>query len=224
MTIESIQNIQPSANIQYSELNSTEIKSIPIAADKSKDIMAALFGLAAIGAGGVAVYKHKSAKKAIEKAEKEAQQKIKEAEEKAKKAAEDAEKKINEILNSQKNEKPENLPPVIDETSDKIAETADTELINNDEYFDDTRLPRVLEGGILDTDLKEVASFLYNKEPNYPVNDFKTAKSYLKSIKNFFSGIFTRKAKRTPQSELNKKLELFEQEQKTIIDFLNQIM
>ncbi len=223
MTIESIQNIQPSANIQYSEPNSTEVKSIPIAADKSKDIMAALFGLAAIGAGGVAVYKHKSAKKAIEKAEKEAQQKIKEAEEKAKKAAEDAEKKINEILNSQKNEKPENLPPVVDETSDKIAETADTEFINNDEYFNDTRLPRVLEGGILDTDLKEVASFLYNKEPDYPVNNFKTAKSYLKSIKNFFSGIFKRKAQRNPQPELNKKLEQLEQEQKTFIDYLNKI-
>ena len=85
----------------------------------TKDIITALSVLAAVGAAGVAIFKHKSAKDAIKKAEDEAKKKIEEAEEKAKKAVEEAEKKIKEAEEKAKKVEEENKK-TIDEAEEKV--------------------------------------------------------------------------------------------------------
>ena len=105
MTIENINSVQPIINNAADEVKQEEeIKSVPEQKGSSSDVLAVLASLAAIGAAGVAIYKHKSAKKAIEKAEQEAKKKIDAAEEKAKKAAEDVDKKIQEAVDKVKKE------------------------------------------------------------------------------------------------------------------------
>ena len=84
----------------------------------TKDIITALSVLAAVGAAGVAIFKHKSAKDAIKKAEDEAKKKIEEAEEKVKKAVEEAEKKIKEAEEKAKKVEEENKK-TIDEAEEK---------------------------------------------------------------------------------------------------------
>ena len=105
MAIEKINSVQPSINnVVENEVKQEELQSTPQSKGSSNDVIAVLASLAAIGAAGVAIYKHKSAKQAIEKAEQEAKKKIEAAEEKAKKAADEVEKKIQEAVDKAKKE------------------------------------------------------------------------------------------------------------------------
>ena len=133
----------------------------------SKNVVTALSVLAALGAAGVAIYKHKNTKKAVEEAENAAKKKIEEAEAKAKQAAEDTEKKIQEAVDKVKQEYEKLIKKTPEEAENK-SEPVSTKKVNkkknknknNTEKVSGTTdnevQPRVLEGKILDNELEEV--------------------------------------------------------------------
>lgn len=110
MTIEKINSTQPIHTTPIPEIPEENKKQeVQKTSGSSKDIVTALSVLAAIGAAGVAVYKHKNAKKLVEEAENKAKKKIEEAENTAKakieeaenmvkKAAEDNEQKVKDAV------------------------------------------------------------------------------------------------------------------------------
>lgn len=114
MTVEKINGTETTPIISKQDFKEDEPKAAVKTAGSTKDVVTALSVLAAFGAAGVAVYKHKNAKDAIKKAETEAKKKIKEAEEQAKKAAEETDKKIQEAVEKAKqefeNKKPKSIP------------------------------------------------------------------------------------------------------------------
>ena len=102
MTVEKINSLQPTVNNLSFKQEEEIQQSITQSKGSTKDVVTALSVLGAIGAAGIAIFKHKSSKEALKKLEQETKQKIAEAEEKAKKAAEDVEKKIQEAVEQAK--------------------------------------------------------------------------------------------------------------------------
>ena len=95
MTVEKINSTQPIHTTLIPEIpEENEKQEVQKTSGSSKDIITALSVLAAIGAAGVAVYKHKNAKKLVEEAENKAKKKIEEAENSAKEKIEEAENKV----------------------------------------------------------------------------------------------------------------------------------
>lgn len=147
----------------------SEEKTVPQSKGNVKDIITVLSILSAIGAAGVAIYKHNNAKKMVEEAEKAAKKKVEEAEQKVKKAEEENEnkireavrkvvneyekidKKVNDVLKTTKNEK-KNIETKKSEKPKKQNNTEESE--------------KNLEGGIYDDSLEIVKPSFFKRIKN----------------------------------------------------------
>ena len=174
----------------------------------SKDVVTALSILAALGAAGVAIYKHKNAKKMVEEAEAAAKKKIEEAEEKVKKAAEENENKIKEAVDKVKSEYEKIEFEKIDKKTDKTSKPGKNKKKKakvNKEGQVEKVAPKVLEGGIRDNSLNEVFEPLQERieeETNGLIIVPVSAKlsKYFTKIKNKFNRIKTKNdAAETPK-------------------------
>ena len=148
MTVEKINSVQPYSAAQFPEVQQTETPTARKSSGSSKDVVTVLSVLAALGAAGVAIYKHNNAKKMIEEAKAAAKKEIEEAENKAKQAAEETENKVKEAVEKVKNEYEKNEKKV-----DDIQQTAKNQTKKTKK---EKHAPKVLEGGILDDRLNEV--------------------------------------------------------------------
>ena len=123
MTVEKINAVQTELPQVQTDFKEESVQTAPVSKGSSKDVVTTLSVLAALGAAGIAIYKHKNSKKAVEdavkkaeeeakkkleeaeqKAKQEAQKKIEEAEQKAKAAVEEVDKKIKEAVDKAKKE------------------------------------------------------------------------------------------------------------------------
>ena len=161
MTIEKINNVQPIQTIQNTERQTEEEPVVQQPAGNTKEIVTVLSVLSAIGAAGVAIYKHKNAKKMIEQAEMEAKKKVDEAEEKVKQAAEETEKKIKEAVDKVRNEyektkeKADDLPKSVNPQKTSESNMTKTSKSQN-QRTEKKPKTKILEGGISDDTLKVI--------------------------------------------------------------------
>ena len=204
MAVEKISSVQQVQVVPVQEKQTEEqTPVVQKSSGSSKDVVTALSILAALGAAGVAIYKHNNAKKMVEEAQNAAKKKVEEAEDKVKKAAEETENKIKEAVDKVRKEY-ENVDKKTDGTS-KPAKNKKKKAKENKDDGVEKPAPKILEGGVRDDSLGEVCEpFLerIDKETNGLIVIPSTTKlsKYFTRIKNKFNQIKTKKgAAETPK-------------------------
>ena len=131
MPVEKINVSQPVQSVPIVEKETEDYdKPTQRTSGSSKDVVTALSALAAVGAAGVAVYKHKEAKKLVADAENAAKKQIEEANAKLKKAEEEIEKKIKDAVDKvkeeyeKKTEKTDNIKTKVDSVRSYMSKLA----------------------------------------------------------------------------------------------------
>ena len=204
MAVEKISSVQQVQVVPVQEKQTEEqTPVVQKSSGSSKDVVTALSILAALGAAGVAIYKHNNAKKMVEEAQNAAKKKVEEAEDKVKKAAEETENKIKEAVDKVRKEY-ENVDKKTDGTSMPAKNKKKKAKENKDDGVEKPA-PKILEGGVRDDSLGEVCEpFLerIDKETNGLIVIPSTTKlsKYFTRIKNKFNQIKTKKgAAETPK-------------------------
>ncbi len=205
MAVEKINSVQQVQIAPAQEKQAEEqVHVVQKSSGSSKDVVTALSILAALGAAGIAIYKHNNAKKMVEEAKAAAKKEIEEAENKAKQAAEETENKIKEAVEKVRNEY-EKIDKKTDQTSKSGKNKKKKAKVNKGGEVEKTA-PKVLEGGVRDDSLNKVFKPLQERieEKNnglIVVPSFTKLSKYFTKIKNKFNYIKTTKGSaETPKS------------------------
>ena len=205
MAVEKINSVQQVQIAPAQEKQAEEqVHVVQKSSGSSKDVVTALSILAALGAAGIAIYKHNNAKKMVEEAKAAAKKEIEEAENKAKQAAEETENKIKEAVEKVRNEY-EKIDKKTDQTSKSGKNKKKKAKVNKGGEVEKIA-PKVLEGGVRDDSLNKVFKPLQERIEEKTnglivVPSFTKLSKYFTKIKNKFNYIKTTKGSaETPKS------------------------